>query len=496
MHKPIEVTPPEFLQQREKKLLINGKWVNSSSGQTFSTVNPSTGKVIAEIARGDATDVDYAVKAARRAFDEGPWRFFKPAQRQHLLLRLADLVEDHFDELSTIDTIDMGVPISRSRAGRNRAVSLVRYYAGLATTIQGNTIENSAPGSFFSYTLKDPVGVVGAIIPWNGPLGIALWKLAPALATGCTVVLKPAEQASLSPLRLGELIEEAGFPPGVINIVTGFGDVGAAISNHPCVDKVSFTGSTETGRAIIRASAGNIKRLSLELGGKSADIVFADADLDNAVAGAAMAGFNNSGQVCSAGTRLFVEESIREEFIGRLTDFTRSLIVGNSQDINTQLGPLVSEEQMNRVMGYCAKGQEEGAQALTGGVRLTEGNHSNGFFVAPTVFSDVIDTMTIAREEIFGPVISVLSFNDIDDVIRRANESPYGLGGGVWSRDVKKVHKVSNALRTGTVWANCYQVMDPAIPFGGYKASGYGRESGMDHLNEFLNIKSVVLKLD
>jgi aldehyde dehydrogenase (NAD+) len=486
---------PAFLDGQPKGLFIDGQARAALSGKTFETTSPATGKLLARVAQAGKEDVDLAVAAARRAF-EGEWRLFKPFDRQQVMLKLADLVDKHFDELALLDTLDMGGPLSRTLLGRRRAVGLLRYYAGLATTLQGDTIPNSAPGDIFSYTLKEPVGVVGAINPWNGPIGLAIWKLCPVLASGCTIVLKPAEQAPLSPLRLAELCMEAGLPAGVVNVVAGFGDAGAALVEHPGVDKIAFTGSTEVGQKIMRAAAGNMKRLSMELGGKSPDIVFADADLEAAIPGAAMAVFMNSGQICSAGTRLFVQRTIYEEFVQRVAAFAKTLKVGNPLDADTQLGPVVSAEQLDRVTGYMALGKAQGARALAGGERLMAGDLAQGYYVAPTVFADVRDDMRIAREEIFGPVISALPFDTLEEVIPRANDSSYGLGSGVWSRNVNTIHKVARGLRTGTVWANCYQVMDPAIPFGGYKMSGFGRESGQEHMQEYLQTKAVVLKLD
>ena len=477
-----------------KRMLINGEWVKSASGKTFESRNPATGDLLATVAEGDAEDINRAVAAARAAF-EGPWSKFKPYERQALLLKLADLVEKHFDELSTLDTLDMGAPLTRTRATRQRVLGMLRWYAGMAVSIHGETIENSLPGEYFSYTLKEPIGVVGAIIPWNGPLGATIWKVGPALATGCTVVLKPAEEAPLTSLRLGELILEAGVPPGVVNIVPGYGETaGAALAAHPGVDKVAFTGSHMTGQLIVKASAGNLKRVSLELGGKSPDIVFADADLETAVPGAGMAVFANSGQICSAGTRLFVERSVYDEFVGRVADFGKGLRVGNGLDPDTQIGPLVSEQQLERVTSYLSVARQEGARAVAGGEQLTEGPFAKGFFVPPTVFADVRDDMRIAQEEIFGPVISAIPFTDVEEVICRGNATTFGLGSGVWTRDVGKAHRLAKGLRAGSVWINCYQAMDPAVPFGGYKMSGYGRESGIQQMEEYLNVKAVWIK--
>ncbi len=487
-------TRPPFLDGGVKRMLIDGRWVEAASGKTFSSVNPATGEELARVAEGDREDIDRAVAAARRAF-EGPWSKTKPFERQRLLLKLADLVDEHLEELALLDTLDMGAPLSRTRAMRLRAVGMLRYYAGMATSMHGETIENSLPGEYVTFTLKEPVGVVGAIIPWNSPTTATLWKIGPVLATGCTVVLKPAEEAPLSPLRLGELLLEAGVPAGVVNIVPGYGDTaGAALAAHPDVDKVAFTGSHLTGQKIVRASAGNLKRVSLELGGKSPDVVFADCDLETSVPGAAMAVFSNSGQICSAGTRLFVEQRIYDEFVGRVAEFGRGLKIGPGIDPDVIIGPLVSETQLERVTGYLEAGKREGARPLSGGERSQEGELAKGYFVPPTVFAGVRDDMKIAQEEIFGPVISAIPFKDVDEIIRRANATPFGLGSGVWTQDLTKAHRLARGIRAGSVWVNCYQAMDPAMPFGGYKMSGYGRESGLQHVEEYLNVKAVFIK--
>jgi len=484
-------TDHPFLDGRTKGLLIDGRPVEALSGRSFESRNPATGELLATIAEGDAADIDRAVAAARAAFETGPWRRFTPADRQRVMLRLAELMEAEADSLALLDTLDMGAPIRHTRGAVDLLIGVIRYFAGAALGIHGSTPRPSMP-NMFAATVKEPVGVCGAVIPWNGPLWASVLKIGPVLATGCTLVLKPAEDASLSPLRLGELCLEAGVPAGVINVVPGFGaTAGAALAAHMDVDKMSFTGSDATGRRIVQASAGNLKRLSLELGGKSPNIVFADADLEAAAPAAAIAAFANSGQVCSAGTRLFVERSIAGAFAQEVAKAAAKLRLGDGRDKATDLGPLVSARQLARVSGYIAGAREAGADIVCGGERLAGPDWDNGFFVPPTVLGALNDDMTVVREEVFGPVLSVLPFDGIDEVIARANATPFGLGAGVWTRDIGKAHRMGAALRAGSVWINCYNALDPAVPSGGYKASGYGREYGPDHLEEHLQTKSL-----
>jgi aldehyde dehydrogenase (NAD+) len=493
----IELHPAvvRFLACQPKRMLIGGEWVEAASGKTFEAFNPATGDALAQVAEADREDVDRAVRAARRAF-EGHWAKTKPAQRQLALFRLADLVEANGDELAELEVLNNGMPIAMAKAAVPRVADLLRYYGGWATKIHGETIPTSVPGEYFTYTVREPIGVVGAITPWNGPLVTMAWKLGPALATGCTIVLKPAEQTPLTTLRFGELVLEAGIPAGVVNICPGFGPTaGAALAEHPDVNKVAFTGEYTTGQLIVKASAGNLKRVSLELGGKSPDIVFADADLETAVPGAAWAIFRNSGQVCCAGSRLFVERSIYERFVSRMADYASTIRVGNGLDPNTQMGPLISQEQLERVTGYLRIGKQEGAKPLIGGERATEGELARGYFVPPTVFDGVRPDMRIAREEIFGPVVTAIPFGSVDEVVRLSNNTSYGLAGGVWTRDVQRAHRIAGALQSGVVWVNCYNVFDPAMPFGGYKMSGYGRESGQHALDLYTQVKAVWMRV-
>lgn len=479
-----------------RPMFIDGAWVPAQSGEVIEARNPATGALLATIPRGSAADIDTATRAARRAF-EGPWARFTPFERQALLLRIAERMDAEWETLCLSDTLDMGMPISRTLLNHRRIIGMLRWYAGQAVAIHGATIPNSFPGEILSMTVKEPVGVVGAIIPWNGPMSSAIWKIGPALATGCTVVLKPSEEASLTVLLIARIMQEAGLPEGVLNIVTGTGlEAGAPLAAHPDVDKIVFTGSTATGQAIARAATGTLKRVTLELGGKSPVIVCKDADLDKAVPVAAMSVFANSGQVCIAGSRLFVERPIQDEFLGRLADFAQKLRVGDGLDPGVDLGPLISARQAERVAGYLDAGRAEGAKLITGGTRLSGVDYGSTQFFAPTVFGNVTDEMRIAREEIFGPVISALPFDTLEEVVPRANATPYGLAAGIFTRDLGKAHKLARRIRAGSVWVNMYHAIDPAVPFGGMKQSGYGREGGVEQIEAYLETKAIWINTD
>jgi len=474
------------------RLLINNRWIDSESGKTFATINPATGEEICRVAEADAADVDKAVAAARAAFERGPWRKTQASERGRLLNRLADLIEQHTDELAALEAMDNGKPVSIARAVDVPAsVACYRYFAGWADKIQGRTIP--IDGDFFCYTRLEPVGVVGQIIPWNFPMLMQAWKLAPALATGNTVIMKPAEQTPLSALRVGELIIEAGFPAGVVNLLPGYGPTaGAAIARHADIDKVAFTGSTEVGQLVMEAAAkSNLKRVTLELGGKSPNIIFADTNIDEAVEGAHFGLFFNHGQCCCAGSRVFVEEKIYKEFVEKSSARAKKRTVGDPFDPKTEQGPQVDDAQFEKVMGYIDSGKSEGAKLVCGGARVGD----RGYFIEPTVFADVQDDMKIAREEIFGPVMSIIPFKTTDEVVERANRTTYGLAAAVWTRDIQKALAISNSVRAGTVWVNCYNVLDTRAPFGGFKQSGIGRELGEYGLQQYTEVKTVTVKL-
>ena len=472
------------------KLFINGEWTNSSDGATFDTYNPATGETIAKVAHATKEDVDRAVKSARKALEKGAWGKMDACDRGKLMFKLADLIEANSEELARLEALNCGKTITDSRGDIGGMLNGLRYYAGWADKIEGKTVP--VRGSFLSYTLRQPVGVVGQIIPWNFPLLMAAWKWGPALACGNTIVMKAAEQTPLSVLRVCELVQEAGFPPGVINLLNGMGETtGDAMVTHPDIDKIAFTGHVDTAKLITKRAADTLKRTTFELGGKSPNVVFADCDMEQAVAGAFHAIYFHGGQCCTAGSRLFIEEKIKDEFVSRLAEKAKGRRVGNQLDEKTEQGPQVSQEQLDKILGYVELGQKQGAKLVAGGKRVGD----KGFFVEPTIFDNVTDDMAIAKDEIFGPVVSVLSFKDADDMIERANTTQYGLAAAVWTKNIDKAHWYAKNVKAGTVWVNCYHIVDVTTPFGGFKMSGQGRENGEAALEHYTETKTVTIAL-
>ena len=484
--------------QGARKMLIGGDWVEAASGKTFGVVNPANKETVAQVPEGDKEDIDRAVKAARKAFESGPWPAMTPSQRARAIHKIGDLILENLDELAEMESLDNGKPISVAKAADvPLSADMFHYMSGWATKMHGTTIPLSVlytPGvQYHSYTRPEPVGVVGQIIPWNFPLLMAAWKLAPALATGCTVVLKVAEETPLTALRLGELIQEAGIPDGVVNIVTGYGETaGAALAAHPGVDKVAFTGSTEVGKLIVQAAANDLKKVSLELGGKSPNIVLDDADLETAIPGAASAIFFNHGQCCCAGSRLYADEKVFDKVVEGVSDAASKIKVGPGLDPNTEMGPMVSDIQFDRVSGYLKSGFDQGAKAAVGGNPQGE----QGYFIEPTVLVDTKPDMQVMQEEIFGPVVTAMPFKGLDrDLVKQANDTVYGLAAGIWTRDISKAHTLAAQLNAGTVWINCYNIFDSALPFGGYKQSGWGREMGEAVLENYIETKAVTVNI-
>ncbi len=475
------------------KLYLDGKWQDARSGRTFTTINPATEEPLCECAAAGAEDVDLAVRAARQAFAEGPWPRMAAADRGAALLKVAQLIEKHRDEIAELETLNQGKPIGdSSRVDVPLTAACFRYYAGFADKLEGRTIPVRGP--YLAYTLREPIGVIAAIVPWNYPLLLATYKVAPALAAGNAVILKPASQTPLTALRLGEIIEEAGLPPGIFQVITGSGrECGQAIVEHAGIDKIALTGSTETGRHVMQSAAKNLTKLELELGGKSPNIVFADADLEEAAKGATIGIFLNKGEICTAGSRLFVETKVKDQLLEKLVGRAKKLRQGDPLDPQTRLGPQVSKEHRESILRYVETGKKEGASLVLGGGVPPE--LPRGWFVQPTIFDGVANEMTIAQEEIFGPVLAVIPFESFDDVLRQANQSQFGLAAGVWTRDIKKAHRAARALQAGTVWVNTYNLFDPTAPYGGFKKSGFGRELGSAGIEEYTQLKSVWIDL-